>query len=379
MYCKKCGKQIPTDSEFCTYCGSRLKAPKMEDILIDEDDLDGDSYIAVNSPAVTPDENENKEADLQENLSEANGDLQPQKEQQKTEDKDTPKFESFLEDENEEKSSNGKLMWIIAGLVALIAVIVCAIYFSSSRGKKTPEPTLSEQTNANAQQVTTAKQTETQAEDQKNGYFERTYSDGSKYSGNFKDGVWDGEGVYTSATGIVYKGTFTKGAITGKGTIRYKNGDEYQGDYKNAQRDGQGVLFYNDGSKYKGAFLVDKKSGYGEIWYVNGDYFAGMFVNDVKQGYGEYTYESGAIYKGHYQSDLPHGEGQMNYSEKEFYRGNFKEGKKSGHGEYHLESGDIISGNWTSDDITGHFTYYDAQKDEIEANVYFEQGERKNK
>ena len=76
MYCKKYGKQIPTDSEFCTYCGSRLKAPKMEDILIDEDDLDGDSYIAVNSPAATPDEDENKEADLQENLSEGNGNLQ---------------------------------------------------------------------------------------------------------------------------------------------------------------------------------------------------------------------------------------------------------------------------------------------------------------
>lgn len=368
MYCKKCGKQIAVDSEFCTYCGTRQKAAKMEDIIRTENDADGDSYIAVNSPDVKEpvfQELKKKEPQL---YTEPVRDTEPEGEQES-------KFQSFVDEDKKQENKNKTGLFVGIAVVGAL-VIIAAVAFALKGGgdEKTQKVVLSEQTAATAQLVTTVKQTETQAQEEKNGFFERTYSDGSKYSGNFKDGVWDGEGTYTSSTGIIYKGSFTNGAITGTGKITYTDGHVYEGEYKNAQRDGKGTLYYNNGSKYMGAFVADKRSGSGQIWYANGDYFNGYFVNDVKQGYGEYIYASGQSYKGEYQNDLAEGYGQLNYSDKEYYRGSFKGGEKNGYGEYIMANGDVVSGNWTSDDMTGYFTYANAQTGEVELNVYYENG-----
>ncbi len=43
-----------------------------------------------------------------------------------------------------------------------------------------------------------------------------------KYTGNFADGLPDGEGVYIWANGTTYTGSFAKGKMEGKGSMAYK-------------------------------------------------------------------------------------------------------------------------------------------------------------
>lgn len=353
MFCKKCGNQIPDDSDFCEHCGARLKGAKMEDVLRDADDADGDSYIAVNTKVTEVPKKELEVPGFSNHTDHTDEDEQPKK----------GEFMSFVEIDEEKKSNKG--LWIAVGLIAVIAIVGIAFFFVNGKKGDKKENTLSEQTNANAQLVTTVTQTETQLVDENNGYFERTYSDGSTYKGNFKDGLWEGEGVYTSTKGIVYSGTFTQGAVTGSGKITYTNGDVYEGAYKNAQRDGKGTLYYHDGNKYIGSFVVDKRSGYGQMWYTNGDYFSGKFSNDLKHGNGEYTYASGDKYEGEYKNNLPDGDGVMNFANGAYYKGDFKAGKRSGYGEYHFANGDVLTGNWSGDDITGTFTYFNSETGQV--------------
>ena len=53
--------------------------------------------------------------------------------------------------------------------------------------------------------------------------------DGFTYSGDWKAGEIDGQGVATYANGDVYEGTFVKGKRQGEGTIRYATGEERSG------------------------------------------------------------------------------------------------------------------------------------------------------
>jgi len=84
------------------------------------------------------------------------------------------------------------------------------------------------------------------------------YTDGSKYVGEYKDGVRNGLGTKT-----------------------WSNGDKYQGEWKDGKKHGQGTYTSQDGTKGKGEFKDNTPwniSLYGK--YGN---FTGKYVNGVKQ------------------------------------------------------------------------------------------------
>ena len=60
---------------------------------------------------------------------------------------------------------------------------------------------------------------------------EITYADGSKYEGEFKDGQFNGQGIFT-----------------------FSNVSRYEGKFKDSQYNGEGIFIYSDGSKYEGEF-----------------------------------------------------------------------------------------------------------------------------
>ena len=62
---------------------------------------------------------------------------------------------------------------------------------------------------------------------------------GWKYVGGWKDGRWNGQGIFTTS-----------------------NGSKYEGEWKNGERHGQGTHTYPDGSKYEGEYKDD--------WELNG-------------------------------------------------------------------------------------------------------------
>ena len=57
-------------------------------------------------------------------------------------------------------------------------------------------------------------------------------SKGSKYSGEFKDGKYHGQGTITNAAGDKYIGGWNNGKFYGKGTLTRSNGDKKSGIWK---------------------------------------------------------------------------------------------------------------------------------------------------
>jgi hypothetical protein len=84
----------------------------------------------------------------------------------------------------------------------------------------------------------------------------RTYPDGSKYDGDFKNYMPDGKGAFIRADGLRYKGDFVAGKMEGQGEVLYSDGGVYQGAMHDDKANGQGTMRGANGQIYRG-FWVD--------------------------------------------------------------------------------------------------------------------------
>lgn len=66
---------------------------------------------------------------------------------------------------------------------------------------------------------------------QLNGYGTCTFADGSKYVGEFKDGLFDGQGSHQYADGSTYVGGFCEGHFSGHGTLTSASGTKVEGEF----------------------------------------------------------------------------------------------------------------------------------------------------
>ena len=76
----------------------------------------------------------------------------------------------------------------------------------------------------------------------------------------------------------------------GKGTFSYFNKQKYTGEFKNSLFDGPGIFEYNDGTnwKFEGTFLQNKKQGFGINYYVNGVILKCSYNSDKMHGKAVY-------------------------------------------------------------------------------------------
>ena len=72
------------------------------------------------------------------------------------------------------------------------------------------------------------------------------WENGSRYVGEWKDGVRNGQGTYTQY-----------------GSLLYPDGRKYVGEYKNGKPNGLGVITFPDGSKFVGEYKDGEKNGQG--------------------------------------------------------------------------------------------------------------------
>lgn len=90
------------------------------------------------------------------------------------------------------------------------------------------------------------------------------------------------------------------------------DGSRYEGEYNNGVRQGQGKFLYSDGSVYdgklhdlpllndgsnerKGQWEADKKEGKGTFTYPNGDVYTGDWKKGQRHGFGTYTFHASGI------------------------------------------------------------------------------------
>ena len=96
-----------------------------------------------------------------------------------------------------------------------------------------------------------------------NGKGTKTFSNGGKYIGEFKDGNLHGYGIYKVFNGDEYIGEYNQNKKQGKGTYIWLDGDKYIGDWKNGKMSGKGIKIYKSQRfKYDGDFLDGKWHGY---------------------------------------------------------------------------------------------------------------------
>ena len=112
-----------------------------------------------------------------------------------------------------------------------------------------------------------------------------TFTNGSKYVGEYKDGKYHGNGTFTFVGGSSYVGEFKDNKKHGNGTFAYSNGSSYVGEFKNGKYNGKGTTTLADGTIFIGEFKDNEMNGQGTLW-VEGRVISGIWADN------KYLYES---------------------------------------------------------------------------------------
>ena len=125
--------------------------------------------------------------------------------------------------------------------------------------------------------------------------FGALFNNGEKYTGDFKEGNYNGNGTLYKSNGDIFEGEFFEGKLK-NGTITYKNGDSYEGQLENGIFNGKGIYKYKNGDIFNGKYEEGKKK-FGNFEYSEGKY-EGFFENDLFNGEGIFINNNGDKYKG---------------------------------------------------------------------------------
>ena len=151
----------------------------------------------------------------------------------------------------------------------------------------------------------------------------------SVYKGDVKNGVPNGLGIMIDNIGGKYIGEWKDGLFHGQGKFTSLNGSMYYvGGYKKGKRDGQGVLTFLDGLKYEGEFKDGKWNGQGTLSSLNGRKYVGEYKDGTPNGQGTFTYTNGNKYVGEWEYGWKNGQGTFTYPDGRKYIGEFKDGKE---------------------------------------------------
>jgi hypothetical protein len=108
------------------------------------------------------------------------------------------------------------------------------------------------------------------------GHGVRHHPDG-RYVGNFKDGLFDGNGVYVASDGTRYDGEWKNGNLEGHGKLSFSSGLRYEGEFRANTYNGFGSMILPDGARYDGEYLVNTPHGIGVYKNANGSIYAGRW------------------------------------------------------------------------------------------------------
>lgn len=173
-----------------------------------------------------------------------------------------------------------------------------------------------------------------------------SFPNGDTYRGSFKNGLFDGDGVYTYANGDRYEGEFQNDMKSGKGTFTFVSGDRYVGEFRNDMMNGTGTMYFDNGERYVGEFQNGRMTGKGTRYYSSGNKYEGDFKNDLKHGNGVLTFRNGDVYKGEFRDDRRIGKGTYIFSDGAKYIGEFENGKRHGRGRYIYAGGEEFIGEF---------------------------------
>ena len=123
------------------------------------------------------------------------------------------------------------------------------------------------------------------------------------YVGEFKNGVFDGQGEYKCEGNYSYKGEWKKSHFHGRGKyVDEKTKEVYEGDFVESKRNGYGVFIMENEFKLEGQFKENDAHGKGKITILKdseneekGTTITGTFKKGLQQGMFKKVYPDGDI------------------------------------------------------------------------------------
>jgi len=100
----------------------------------------------------------------------------------------------------------------------------------------------------------------------------------SSYEGEWRDGMWHGQGTFVFLEGHRLEGQRYEGEWhNGKrheGTMIFTDGDRYEGEYRDGKMS-QGAMIFANGARYEGEWRDGKQHGQGTYVWPNGNKWSG--------------------------------------------------------------------------------------------------------
>eukprot|EP00929_Paragymnodinium_shiwhaense_P031804 TRINITY_DN17744_c0_g1_i1.p1 TRINITY_DN17744_c0_g1~~TRINITY_DN17744_c0_g1_i1.p1 ORF type:complete len:1187 (-),score=193.92 TRINITY_DN17744_c0_g1_i1:252-3812(-) len=174
-----------------------------------------------------------------------------------------------------------------------------------------------------------------------------TFSDGSKYEGQFSGQRKHGRGKYRHADGYTYDGDWVNDVQEGSGVERLADGSVYEGEFRGGQKTGQGKFTFSTGGSYDGAFLDDQMHGQGSYTWSDGRAYSGHWMRNTMHGTGVMTWQDGRKYTGQFvEGQFGEGKGRMEWPTGKSYEGQWRNGKQHGRGVATAEDGRKRKTEW---------------------------------
>ena len=122
-------------------------------------------------------------------------------------------------------------------------------------------------------------------------------SDSLEYSGDLKEGLYEGIGTTVFRSGDRYEGHFACGQREGLGKFIWVTGDIYDGNWSKDMFEGFGALKCKSHT-FEGDWVRGQRSGKGRIVFERGDIFDGNWEQNLYSGEGQYTFGDGRVLTG---------------------------------------------------------------------------------
>lgn len=103
----------------------------------------------------------------------------------------------------------------------------------------------------------------------------------------------------------VYTGQCSGGRPDGVGEVAFNNGDRFSGEFKNGRIEGQGIWTSGtSGNTYKGSWHNGRREGEGTyVWSHGAQQYVGTWVDDKRQGQGTFTWANGDRFEGEFRNN----------------------------------------------------------------------------
>nr|XP_046248133.1 ankyrin repeat and MYND domain-containing protein 1 isoform X2 [Scatophagus argus] len=126
-----------------------------------------------------------------------------------------------------------------------------------------------------------------------------------------RGGAWPpGAGTQPIGPGGAHSGEERR---QGLGVQEWHDGSRYEGEFVNGLKHGKGKYTWRSGEYYEGSFYKDYRHGDGQYCWPTGHKFTGKFYLNRKEGYGHQLFPDGATFEGLYRNDQRFGPGVMSY------------------------------------------------------------------